>query len=97
MARIRICVKEVRGYCAAGYKPGDCFELDRFLLRGEKPVCIHAFLAMSTLAYAMARGASARQLGIGEEDDAGYVSCPDPGPPRTRGGNVVFELRRVED
>jgi len=36
------------------------------------------------------KGAPATALGV---DDAGYLRCPDPGQPYTRGGTVVFELR----
>jgi len=40
------------------------------------------------------KGASARTLGIGRENDVGYVQCPDPGEPYTCGGAVIFELKR---
>jgi len=41
------------------------------------------------------KGVSAKTLGIGEEDDIGYIQCPDPGKPYTKGGTVIFELRRT--
>jgi hypothetical protein len=47
-----------------------------------------------TLLTPFLKGVSAKSLGIGEEDDVGYVQCPDPGEPYTSGGTVVFELKR---
>ena len=88
-------VREVRGHCPL-YKPGDELVVNGFYVEpGKAPVCIHALCALSPLLSAFAHGASARELGIGEEDDRGYLQCPDPGPPHTRGGTVVFELVRV--
>ena len=95
MARLRVRVVEVRGYCAAGYKPGDTFVIDGFVVRGGVPVCIHALSAMMTLASPMLKGVPAEKLGIGE-GRKGYVQCPDPGPPYTDGGSVVFELEVEE-
>ena len=57
-------------------------------------LCIHAFAAMSTLLSAFLHGTSAKELGIGVEPDVGYVQCPDPGQPCTKGGTVIFELKR---
>ncbi|MHA1617054.1 MAG: TIGR04076 family protein [Candidatus Njordarchaeales archaeon] len=96
--RIRIRVKEIRGYCPI-YKPGDEIVLNGYYIDTEKsaPVCMHAFLAMASLLSAFSHGASARDLGIGEEKNIGYLQCPDPGPPYTRGGTVVFELKREEE
>jgi len=97
VGRVRICVERVEGECAAGYKPGDCFTLDGFKYESRVPLCVHALLGITPIAYAMARGASARDLGVGDEDSVGYLQCPDPGPPVTRGGRVIFRLERVGD
>ena len=94
--RVYVFVKDVRGYCAAGYKPGDMFVIERFYIepvRGTR-ICLHALSSMLTLITPFLKGVSARVLGIGEEDDVGYIQCPDPGEPYTRGGTVIFELRR---
>ena len=40
------------------------------------------------------KGISARELGIGSEDNVGFLQCPDPGKPYTEGGTVIFEVRR---
>jgi len=48
--RVRVCVREVRGNCAMGYKPGDCFIVERFYIsKVGKGVCIHALSSMLTL------------------------------------------------
>jgi len=93
--RVVVRVKKVRGSCALGYRPGDAFAVERFYIKDAgRGVCIHALAAMLTLLAPFLKGVSARDLGIGGEDDAGYVQCPDPGEPYTCGGTVVFELRR---
>jgi len=95
--RVRVCVKEVKGDCAMGYKPGDCFTVEGFYISDAgKGICIHALSSMLTLLSPLLKGVSAKVLGIGEQDDIGYVQCPDPGKPYTCGGTVVFELRREE-
>ncbi|MEM0017751.1 MAG: TIGR04076 family protein [Candidatus Korarchaeum sp.] len=97
MYELLVVIEEVRGRCAAGYKPGD-----RFLMRGfylermqEARVCLHALSSMLTLVSPMLKGVPAEALGVGSGDLA-YVQCPDPGPPVTCGGTVVFRLVRRE-
>jgi len=95
MYKIRVVVKEVRGYCALGYKPGDEFTIENYYIAPtQKPICLHALAAMTTLLAPLLKGVSAKTLGIGETDDIGYVQCPDPGKPYTPGGTVVFQLVR---
>jgi len=95
--RVKIYVKEVRGYCSMGYKSGDCFLVEKYYISDVgKGVCLHALAAMLTLLPPFLKGVSAQALGIGREDNVGYVQCPDPGKPYTCGGTVVFELRREE-
>ncbi len=92
---MKICVKEIRGRCAFGYKPGDCFVVERFYLSDTgRGLCIHAFASMLTLLTPFLKGVSAKSLGIGEKDDVRYVQCTDPGEPHTSGGTVVFKLKR---
>ena len=93
--KIIIEVKEIRGLCPL-YKPGDQIILKDFYIDSNhsKNVCIHLLSAASTLLSAFIHGSSAIKLGIGNRDDIGYLQCPDPGPPYTKGGTVVFELRR---
>ncbi|RLG81949.1 MAG: TIGR04076 family protein [Thermoprotei archaeon] len=93
--RIYIIVKEVRGYCAAGYKPGDTIIIEKFYVKPQHTkICLHALNSMLTLLMPFLKGISAKSLGIGMEDHRGYIQCPDPGKPYTSGGTVVFELIR---
>jgi uncharacterized repeat protein (TIGR04076 family) len=93
---VECVVKEIKGQCPLGYKPGDRFVIEGYWLDPEQsgPVCIHALTSMLTLLSPFLHGASAVDLGIGKEPDVGYLTCPDPGPPHTGGGCVLFELRR---
>lgn len=93
--KVRVCVKEVKSRCALGYRPGECFTVERYYIRDVgNGVCLHALASMLTLLSPFLKGVSAKVLGIGVEDDVGYVQCPDPGEPYTCGGTVIFELRR---
>jgi len=95
--RVAVRVKEVRGRCAMGYEPGDQFTAEKFYIKDTgRGVCLHALAAMLTLLAPLLKGIPATALGIGREEDVGYVQCPDPGEPYTCGGTVVFELRREE-
>ena len=100
MTRCRVIatVKEVQGKCPL-YKLGDRIVFEGFYVKSNESndVCIHAFAAMSTLLSAFLHGTLAKDLGIGVEPDVGYVQCPDPGPPYTKGGKVIFELKRQTD
>ena len=90
-------VKEIRGKCPL-YKPGDKIVIDGFYVntKESKNVCMHAFSAMLSLVSLLSHGFSTKKLGIGLREDVGYLHCPDPGPPRTKGGTVLFEIRRVK-
>ena len=93
--RVTATVKEIRGKCPL-YTLGDKIVFERFYVKSSqsRDICIHAFSAMSTLLSALLHGTSARDLAIGSKPDVGYIQCPDPGPPHTMGGTVVFELKR---
>ena len=92
---VKIRVVDVKGKCAAGYVVGDEFLIEWFYIKSfTRPVCLHAMSSMMSLLMPFLKGISARDLGIGHEDDVGYVRCPDPGKPYTDGGTVLFELKR---
>ncbi|MEM1546030.1 MAG: TIGR04076 family protein [Candidatus Methanomethylicia archaeon] len=95
--RIIAIVKDVKGYCPI-YRVKDSFIVEWFYIKSESSsnICIHALSSMLTLISAFIHGLSAKDLGIGSEDDIGYIQCPDPGPPYTKGGTVIFELRRLK-
>ncbi len=98
MVRVRVTVEEVRGYCAAGYEPGDSFIIKDYYIppgQGVK-ICLHALNSMLTLLMPFLKGVSAEKLGIGPRDNEAYLQCPDPGKPYTDGGTVVFRLERID-
>ena len=88
-------VSSIKGTCPV-YKQGDKFVvcMPELIVSPQTKICIHAFLAIQTFIQALARGYSAKELGIGPTDDLGYAQCPDPGPPYTKGGTVIFKLIR---
>jgi len=93
---LRVMVEEVRGKCAADYKPGDEFIIREFYVERMQGVriCLHALSSMLTLVSPLLKGVPPESLGIGSGDTA-HVQCPDPGPPYTCGGTVVFKLVRT--
>ena len=95
--RVRAKVVRITGTCPI-YKVGDEIVIDRFFIDTQKSknVCIHALSALLSLLSAYLHGNSAIDLGIGKEENKGYMQCPDPGPPWTCGGTVLFELIREE-
>ena len=90
--KVVITVVDVRGYCPI-YKVGDQIVIDGFYITTSKSrdVCLHALLAMSSLLSAILHGRTPKELGIGNEK-VGYLQCPDPGPPHTSGGTVLFKI-----
>jgi len=70
-----VTVKEVRCLCVLGYKPGDGFVVERFYIketRGEA-ARLHALSVMLTPLSPFLKGVSAKEPGIGPEDDVGYL------------------------
>ena len=91
---VEIIAREVRGYCAAGIKPGD-----RIVLRGANiskeesgPVCGYAFVCVYPAVFAVRMGVRFDELGI----PGRLWQCADPGQPHTPGGTVLFEVRPLE-
>ncbi|RLI81428.1 TIGR04076 family protein [Archaeoglobales archaeon] len=83
--RLCITVEKVEGTCAAGYKKGDSFYFENFLVKSEIPVCIHALSAMQNIIYALSHGINP----LGTEKV--YVRCPDPGG-SLGAGSVLFKI-----
>jgi uncharacterized repeat protein (TIGR04076 family) len=94
--RVIVSVEKIRGNYPM-YKTGDKIVIDKFYIKTKDShkICIHAFAATTTLLSPFLHGTSAIELGIGSEEDVGYLQCPDPGPPHTKGGTVLFKLKRV--
>jgi len=95
--KLIITVKKIRGKCPL-YKPRDRIVIDEFYVstKESKDICMHAFGAMLSLASIMVHGFSTKELGLSPKENVGYLQCPDPGPPCTKGGTVLFEIRRVK-
>ncbi len=70
--------------------------LENFYIESSKStkVCLHALSSMTTFLIPFSRNISAKTLGLGNEHDVAYIQCPDPGPPCTAGGTVLFRLER---
>lgn len=94
--KLVISVHEIRGQCLV-HRVGDriTIVIPNLVLEETDNVCIHALTAMQTILQALARGYSAKELGVGPSDDEAYLQCPDPGPPYTSGGTVIFKIKRV--
>lgn len=97
MYKILIEVIKIRGNCPI-YKVGDKILLNGFYIESKNSsnICMHAFSSMLSLLSAFSHGASAIELGIGKSEDEGYLQCCDPGEPYTKGGTVIFKLKRLE-
>lgn len=89
--KVEIKVIKVEGKCAANYKCGEVILLDGFLIEHEKPLCIHALMALGHVAYALSHGMKAESFG----KDEIILSCPDPGKPYGD-GRVIFRLEVIE-
>ena len=95
---LEVEVHEVRGRCPV-HKVGDRFVVDgpNLLLERGRAVCVHALSPLLHYVVALDRGVSPLELGLtkpGDEEHA-YIQCVDPGSPYTRGGTVIFRVRRV--
>jgi uncharacterized repeat protein (TIGR04076 family) len=94
--RLVITAKEIRGNCPV-FNVGDRMLIKEPEIIPEKTdaICVHALGSMLSMIIALSRGVSFKELGLArDEGDVGYLQCPDPGPPYTAGGTVVFEIRR---
>lgn len=95
MKILRIKVIEVKGHCPV-YSPGDEFTIaDGFRLRTKGEICMHALASLLPWYAALSRGIPPKELGLGDREVA-YIQCPDPCE-YTKGGTVIFEIRRVID
>ncbi len=94
MVDLVITVKEVKGHCAAGMKPGE-----RLVLRGPNialdesdNICSFALANLYPVIMAARLGHDLKDLGLSER----LVQCIDPGPPHSAGGTVLFEIKAAE-
>ena len=61
-----------------------------YILKLEKPICIHSLTSILPYYAALSRGVKPESLGLGRANKA-YVQCLDPCE-YTGGGTVIFEI-----
>ena len=93
---VRVRVAAVDGHCAV-HHVGDQFQVTGASLKSTVPVCIHALPSLLHYALAIREGTSPVDLGLAKSGNVARVACPDPGPPLTDGGVVIFEMELVGD
>ena len=89
MSDVKVTVKSVKGFCSAGYKPGDYFMLrDGLLIEAGKPagLCIYALPALIPYLTAYCRE-TAPDDWINNKRE---LQCPD------NDNAVIFGLERVD-
>lgn len=64
-------------------------------LENSDAFCIHAAQALLFYALPIREGVEPATLGLAVEGDKAFVHCPDPGPPFTDGGSVIFSLIKI--
>lgn len=95
---LEIEVAEVRGRCPV-YKVGDKIVIDdpEIVLEKTDALCTHALSSLLHYVLVLERGADPVELGLTKPEDRehAYIQCVDPGEPHTRGGTVIFKVRRI--
>jgi uncharacterized repeat protein (TIGR04076 family) len=96
---LEIEVVEVRGHCPV-YRVGDKIVIDDPVVVLEKTdaLCTHALSSLLHYVLVLERDPDSAELGLTKPGDSehAYIQCVDPGEPYTKGGTVVFRLRRAE-
>ena len=88
--KLAIKVKEIKGKCPI-FRIGDTFFIENgYILKLEKPICIHSLTSILPYYAALSRGVKPESLGLGRANKA-YVQCLDPCE-YTGGGTVIFEI-----
>lgn len=96
---LEIEVVEVRGYCPV-YRVGDRVVIDepKIVLERTDALCVHALSSLLHYVLVLERGCDPVELGLTkpEHREHAYIQCLDPGEPYTRGGTVVFRVRKLK-
>ena len=96
--QLRIKVIDIKGECPV-YKLGDRIVLNQgYILDPENTdiVCMHSLTSILPYYVALAKGVSAKDLGLASNgSEEAYVQCLDPCE-RTGGGTVVFEISKTD-
>jgi uncharacterized repeat protein (TIGR04076 family) len=98
MAKLIITVKEIKGKCAV-HTLGDKMVIDgpEIDLENTDRLCIHALAPILHYVVSLREGIDPEKLGLTKKGNKACIHCPDPGEPYTDGGEVVFEVERMED
>jgi len=82
--------KKIKGNCPI-FKVGDVFFIENgYILKLDKPICLHALTSIMPYYVALSRGINPEELGIGKGNKA-YVQCLDACQ-YTGGGTIIFEI-----
>lgn len=96
MLEIEVC--EVRGHCPV-HKVGDKITINdpRIVLEKTDALCTHALSSLLHYVLVLERGADPVDLGLSKPRDRkhAYIQCVDPGAPYTRGGTVIFKIKKT--
>jgi uncharacterized repeat protein (TIGR04076 family) len=95
--RLIVEVIEISGNCPV-YKRGNRIVLDdgyKVNMKETDSICMHSLASLLPYYNALAKGASAVELGLAKEGKEAYVQCMDP-KEYTGGGTVIFKISRVE-
>ena len=93
MKHLIVEVVSVEGYCLAGYKVGDTFEVNKNVSLDGQKLCYFAISSLMPVILALQLGNEPSGIGLSKEKGAAYMQCSDPGSPITPGGSVVFKIR----
>jgi uncharacterized repeat protein (TIGR04076 family) len=97
--KLLVKIIDITGKCPA-YHLGDHIPLEQgYILDPSAPsrVCLHSLASILPYYVAMAKGVTAKSLGLSKGDSTeAYVHCLDPCH-ITGGGTVLFEISQLSD
>lgn len=88
-----ITVERIDGNCPV-YHSGDQFSIRQgYILDSKIDLCLHGLASLMPFYTSLARGISAKELGLGVGADVAHIQCVDPCR-LTGGGTVIFKIER---
>ena len=92
MAKLKVSVKKIDGYCNQPMLVGDHFFVDggKIKIPDGKHICMWALQSMMPIFPVMQRGSSEKGDWTSNESDMIFV-CPDPK------GKVHYKIERIKD
>lgn len=93
--RIISTVKETRGRCPVNeFGKKIAPKSPEMRLNETDRVCLNAMPCIIHFLYALTKGVSIKEMGLGKTEEKTSIQYPNPGPPYTSGGTVMSEIRR---